>query len=50
MGGLVAMELARARPANGWAVGLVATTAEPVTVDERSERLAMADDLGAGRQ
>ena len=35
MGGLVAMELAIASPDRWWALGLVATTAEPVTKAER---------------
>ena len=42
MGGLVAMELAIADPRRVWALGLVATTAEPVTEDERRERLTLA--------
>ena len=42
MGGLVAMELAGADPARWWALGLVATTAEPVTEPERADRLARA--------
>jgi pimeloyl-ACP methyl ester carboxylesterase len=42
MGGLVAMELARADPARWWALGLLATTAEPVTEAERADRLARA--------
>jgi len=45
MGGLVAMELAIANPRRWWALGLVATTAEPVTETERHERLAMAEAL-----
>lgn len=45
MGGLVAMELAISNPRRRWALGLVATTAEPVTEAERRERLAMADTL-----
>jgi len=45
MGGLVAMELAIANPGRWWALGLVATTAEPVTNAERRERLAMAETL-----
>ncbi|MBA3243930.1 MAG: alpha/beta fold hydrolase [Actinobacteria bacterium] len=45
MGGLVAMELAIASPDRWWALGLVATTAEPVTEAERRERLAMAEAL-----
>ncbi len=43
MGGLVAMELAIADPGRWWALGLVATTAEPVTEAERADRLARAD-------
>ena len=42
MGGLVAMELAAADPARWWALGLVATTAEPVTKAERADRRARA--------
>ena len=43
MGGLVAMELARARPGRYWAIGLVATTAEPVTAREKATRRQRAD-------
>jgi 3-oxoadipate enol-lactonase len=43
MGGLVTMELAAARPDRCWAIGLVATTAEPVTAQERLTRLERAD-------
>lgn len=43
MGGLVAMEMAIADPARWWALGLAATTAEPVTSAERSDRRARAD-------
>ena len=43
MGGLVAMELTGADPARWWALGLVATTAEPVTGAERADRRARAD-------
>jgi pimeloyl-ACP methyl ester carboxylesterase len=43
MGGLVAMEMSIARPQQIWALALLATTAEPVTVEERSRRLALAD-------
>ena len=43
MGGLITMELAVADPARWWALGLVATTAEPVTAAERAGRLAQAD-------
>jgi pimeloyl-ACP methyl ester carboxylesterase len=42
MGGLVAMELVGADPARWWALGLVATTAEPVTEAERADRRARA--------
>jgi pimeloyl-ACP methyl ester carboxylesterase len=45
MGGLVAMELALAEPRRVWALGLVATTAQPVTEAERRERLAAAETL-----
>jgi 3-oxoadipate enol-lactonase len=45
MGGLVAMEMATRDPQRVWALGLVATTAEPVTEDERRERLALADEV-----
>jgi 3-oxoadipate enol-lactonase len=47
MGGLVAMELAIADPQRVWALGLVATTAEPVTEDERRARHAMAAEVQA---
>jgi 3-oxoadipate enol-lactonase len=43
MGGLVVMELAIADPARWWALGLVATTADPVTEAERADRQARAD-------
>lgn len=43
MGGLVTMELAAARPARCWAIGLIATTAEPVAAQERQTRLMRAD-------
>ena len=43
MGGLVTMELAGARPERYWAIGLVATTAEPVTAQERLTRRQRAD-------
>jgi 3-oxoadipate enol-lactonase len=43
MGGLVTMELAAARPDLCWAIGLVTTTAEPVTPQERVTRRARAD-------
>jgi pimeloyl-ACP methyl ester carboxylesterase len=42
MGGLVAMELALAAPSSIWALGLVATTAQPVTDEEAGERGALA--------
>lgn len=38
MGGLVAMELVTTNPERWWALGLVATTAEPVTAQERAAR------------
>ena len=43
MGGLVAMELAAAHPDRWWALGLVATTAQPVTEAEQADRRARAD-------
>jgi 3-oxoadipate enol-lactonase len=43
MGGLVTMELAGARPERYWAIGLVATTAEPVTAQEKLTRRQRAD-------
>ena len=45
MGGLVVMELATAQPDRYWAIGLVATTAEPVTPGERETRRARADAI-----
>ena len=45
MGGLVAMELALASPNRWWALGLVATTAAPLTEAERRERLATAETV-----
>jgi 3-oxoadipate enol-lactonase len=47
MGGLVAMEFAHAYPHRAWAVGLVATTAQPVTAPERERRIATAARLEA---
>jgi len=43
MGGLVTMELAGARPERYWAIGLIATTAEPPTAQERVVRRQRAD-------
>jgi 3-oxoadipate enol-lactonase len=43
MGGLVTMELAGARPERCWAIGLIATTAEPPTAQERVIRRERAD-------
>jgi 3-oxoadipate enol-lactonase len=43
MGGLVAMELATAHLGRCWALGLVTTTAEPVSPDERGLRRERAD-------
>ena len=43
MGGLVTMELAVSRPERYWAIGLVTTTAEPVTPQERVARRQRAD-------
>jgi 3-oxoadipate enol-lactonase len=45
MGGLVTMELAGARPERYWAIGLVATTAEPVTAQEKLTRRQRADAI-----
>ena len=45
MGGLIAMEMALARPADVTALGLVATTARPVTEQERNDRHALADEI-----
>lgn len=45
MGGLVAMELVTNDPKRWWALGLVATTAEPVTAHERRMRLERADQV-----
>jgi len=42
MGGLVLMELATAQPQRWWALGFVATTAQPVTEAEKADRLAKA--------
>lgn len=42
MGGLVVMELAAAQPQRWWALGLVATTAQPVTAAEKEDRLEKA--------
>jgi 3-oxoadipate enol-lactonase len=43
MGGLVTMEMAASRPERCWAIGLVATTAEPVTPREQETRRDRAD-------
>jgi len=45
MGGLVAMEMSISDPRRVWALGLVATTAEPLTDVERSQRLSLADQV-----
>jgi pimeloyl-ACP methyl ester carboxylesterase len=45
MGGLVAMELVLADPGRWWALGLIATTAEPITDAERRARREMAQTL-----
>jgi 3-oxoadipate enol-lactonase len=45
MGGLVAMELVTRNPKRWWALGLVATTAEPVTAQERRGRRERADQI-----
>ena len=47
MGGLVAMEMALAHPDRTWALGLVATTAQPISDRERYEREVMADRVEA---
>lgn len=47
MGGLVVMEMAIARPRRVRALGLIATTAQPVTEAERRQRLALADEVEA---
>jgi pimeloyl-ACP methyl ester carboxylesterase len=43
MGGLVAMDLVTTHPERWWALGLVTTTAEPVTPRERAVRRGRAD-------
>jgi 3-oxoadipate enol-lactonase len=43
MGGLVAMDLATTHPERWWALGLVTTTAQPVTPQERALRNERAD-------
>jgi 3-oxoadipate enol-lactonase len=43
MGGLVTMELAVSQPERYWAIGLVATTVEPVTSQEQVTRRQRAD-------
>ena len=43
MGGLVTMELAVAQPRRCWAIGLVATTAEPPSPGDRAVRRERAD-------
>jgi 3-oxoadipate enol-lactonase len=43
MGGLVAMDLATTHPERWWALGLVTTTAQPVTPQEREVRRERAD-------
>jgi 3-oxoadipate enol-lactonase len=45
MGGLVAMDLATTHPQRWWALGLVATTAQPVTPQEREVRRERADRI-----
>jgi 3-oxoadipate enol-lactonase len=47
MGGLIAMELALTQPDRIWALGLVATTAQPVEDGERERRHALADRVEA---
>jgi 3-oxoadipate enol-lactonase len=43
MGGLVTMELAASQPDRYWAIGLIATTVEPVTPQEQVTRRERAD-------
>ena len=43
MGGLVAMDLATTHPERWWALGLVTTTAQPVTPQEQAVRRERAD-------
>jgi pimeloyl-ACP methyl ester carboxylesterase len=43
MGGLVVMDLATTHPERWWALGLVTTTVEPVTPQERAVRRERAD-------
>jgi pimeloyl-ACP methyl ester carboxylesterase len=43
MGGLVVMDLVTTHPERWWALGLVTTTAQPVTAQERAVRLERAD-------
>jgi 3-oxoadipate enol-lactonase len=45
MGGLVVMDLATTHPERWWALGLVTTTVEPVTPQERAVRRERADLL-----
>ncbi len=45
MGGLVAMDLATTHPERWWALGLVTTTAQPVTPQEREVRRERADRI-----
>ncbi len=47
MGGLIAMEMSIARPQRVWALGLVATTVQPVAEGERERRLVLADRVEA---
>jgi pimeloyl-ACP methyl ester carboxylesterase len=48
MGGLIAVEMALARPQQVWALGLVATTVQPVQDGERDRRRELADRVEAG--
>jgi pimeloyl-ACP methyl ester carboxylesterase len=48
MGGLIAVEMALARPQQVWALGLVATTVQPVQDGERERRRELADRVEAG--
>ena len=47
MGGLIAMEMSIGQPQRVWALGLVATTVQPVAEGERERRLVLADRVEA---
>jgi 3-oxoadipate enol-lactonase len=48
MGGLVAMEMVIARPEKYWAIGLVATTMQPPSAQDREIRDLRADAIDSG--